>query len=334
MPNLTVLSHADYTDLRRALKEADIDLCYTVQSARPVYARWSPERVHDAALRRQIARRCPADPSYRLASVQVDKAGNWWRPDRLMITFHAVNTRQDAAFAQHLETSYPPHEVDLQPESVDVGTEHATPKTYVIVAFVLVLMTAFEVGLLYLPDNMSPPRWALVVVLLFMSALKFGIVASYFMHLRYDHRLYAGFFVAGLVVAASTMFALLALFREPSGINRGVTTSEITMPLQTAAAWPGDTQAGVRVFQQQGCGSCHAVTQLPNAKGTIGPRLDGLAQRAGRRIPEVSAATYIRQSIEAPNAYVVKGYLKLMPSLRQNMTAQEFADLVALLATL
>jgi hypothetical protein len=73
---------------------------------------------------------------------------------------------------------------------------------------------------------------------------------------------------------------------------------------------------------------------LSNAKGTIGPRLDGLAQRAGNRMPEVSAATYIRQSIEAPNAYVVKGYLKLMPSLRANMTAQEFADLVALLGTL
>jgi hypothetical protein len=48
----------------------------------------------------------------------------------------------------------------------------------------------------------------------------------------------------------------------------------------------------------------------------------------------VSAEAYIRQSIEAPNAYVVQGYLKLMPSLRGNMTAQEFADLVALLGTL
>jgi cytochrome c oxidase subunit 4 len=200
MPDLTVLSHEDYTDLRRTLKAANIDLCYTVQSARPVYARWSPERIHDAALRRQIARRRPADPSYRLASVQVDKAGNRLRPDRLIITFHAVSSQQDNMFAQHLETHYPPRAVDLQPEPVEVNTEHATPKTYVMVALVLALMTAFEVGLLYLPANMSPPRWALMVVLLFMSALKFGIVASYFMHLRYDHRLYAGFFVAGLVL--------------------------------------------------------------------------------------------------------------------------------------
>jgi cytochrome c oxidase subunit 4 len=334
MPHLTVLTHQDYTGMRRALQEANIDLCYTVQLARPLYARWSPERLRDAAFRRQIARRRPADPSYRLASVQVDRPGNRLRPDRLIITFHAVSSKQDNAFAHYLKAQYPHREADLQPAPVEIDADHATPKTYIVVALVLALMTAFEVGLLYLPEHMSPPRWALMVVLLLMSALKFGIVASYFMHLRYDHRLYAGFFVAALVVAASTLLALLALFREPSGVYRGVSTSEVPTPMRAATALPGDTQTGTHVFQQQGCGSCHSVAHVPGAKGTLGPRLDGLAQRAGNRIPGVSAEAYIRQSIEAPNAYVVQGYLKLMPSLRGNMTAQEFADLVALLGTL
>ena len=91
---------------------------------------------------------------------------------------------------------------------------HATPVTYVQIALILAVMTACEVGLMYLPDGLRPLRPALLALLLLISSLKFGMVASYFMHLRYDHRLYAGVFIVAMVVAGGTMVALLALFRE------------------------------------------------------------------------------------------------------------------------
>jgi cytochrome c5 len=187
----------------------------------------------------------------------------------------------------------------------------------------------------------------LLIVLLLLSALKFGIVASFFMHLRYDHRLYAGFFVGGLVVSACTMLALLALFREPAPLDVVATaearpfTSDATRP--AIARPPGTAEGspaadplpnGVQVFHTYGCGACHAVSGIAGAQGRIGPALDGLAQRASTRIPGQSAEAYIRQSIEAPNAYVVKGYLKLMPPLRNQMQDGEFTALVDWLRTL
>jgi cytochrome c oxidase subunit 4 len=338
MQDLLVLSHEDYTQLRHELKEAGLDVCYTAQSARPIRRRWSPERLQDAALQQQIARRRPADASYRLASVQCTRPGNWLWPDQLTVTFHAVSPSHDAALQRYLDTHRAPH----QPSEVTAPAagEHtaATTATYVQVALILALITAFEVAILYVPNSFRPPRWALLLVLMLLSALKFGIVVSFFMHLRYDHRLYAGFFIGGLVVAVGTILALLTLFREPA--PRPDTAAIVPTPV--AAVQPsandvtvtGDAAAGQLVFQQTGCGSCHKVSGVTGAVGSIGPLLDGLFSRAANRLPGVSATDYIRQSIEAPEVYVVSGYLKLMPALRQQMSQQEFADLLAFLHTL
>lgn len=104
----------------------------------------------------------------------------------------------------------------------------------------LALITAFEVAVLYVPDSFRPPRWALFVVLLLLSACKFGIVVSYFMHLRYDHHLYASLFIGGLVVAAGTMLALLALFRIPATRPAAATVvSSVVRPMTTVASTPG-----------------------------------------------------------------------------------------------
>jgi caa(3)-type oxidase subunit IV len=96
----------------------------------------------------------------------------------------------------------------------------ATPGTYVRVALILALITAFEVAVMYVPHHLLPPRWTVLLVLLLLSMLKGGIVMAFFMHLRYDHRLYTGLFFGGLVVAAGTILALLVLFRElPAGMS-------------------------------------------------------------------------------------------------------------------
>ena len=176
--------------------------------------RWSPERLKEARFRKQVMRRRPADPGDHLASVQVDRPGNRLRPDRLTITFHAVSEVQERSLQQYLtERSIGGCTVNMQSPAVEVMHRHATPATYVQIALILAVMTAFEVGLMYLPDALSPPRPALLALLLLFT-LKFGLVASYFMHLRYDHRLYAGVLIAGMMIAGGAMVALLALFKR------------------------------------------------------------------------------------------------------------------------
>jgi cytochrome c oxidase subunit 4 len=348
MQELAVLSQEEFTTLKTSLKAKGLDLCYSAPSARPIRMRWSPERLHDAKLLAKVTQRRPKDPSYRIASVAVTDPGNWLRPARLGVTFYAASAVQDDALGRYLQTHLIRPLSSATPTPDAHSDDPVAVKTYVQVALVLALMTAAEVALLYLPDGMRPPRWSLLIVLLLLSAFKFGIVASFFMHLRYDHRLYAGFFVGGLVVAASTMFALLALFREPAIPLDAVAVAE-ARPLAAVVAPPtrasplsdpeasssSDTVPGGRqVFQKNGCGACHAVSAIAGAQGRIGPALDGLAQRAATRLPDQSAEAYIRQSIEAPNAYVVKGYLKLMPQLRNQMSDIEFTALVNWLRTL
>jgi len=45
-----------------------------------------------------------------------------------------------------------------------------------------------------------------------MSALKFAIVVMFYMHLKYDHKLFRVLFTGPLLIAASILVALLFLF--------------------------------------------------------------------------------------------------------------------------
>jgi len=48
--------------------------------------------------------------------------------------------------------------------------------------------------------------------LLFLSGLKFTIVVMFYMHLKYDHRLFRVLFTGPLLVASITLIGLLFLF--------------------------------------------------------------------------------------------------------------------------
>ena len=90
-----------------------------------------------------------------------------------------------------------------------MSTAHPTPKTYFTVAMILSVITAIEVGVFYL-------TWlghGIIPILAILSIAKFAIVAMFYMHLRYEARLFTVFFVAGLTVATFVVFALLTLFR-------------------------------------------------------------------------------------------------------------------------
>ena len=98
------------------------------------------------------------------------------------------------------------------------GEGHATVQTYVRVAVVLGLLTAIEIGALYVPGL---PSHLLVTLLLVFSVLKFALVVAFFMHLRYDSKLLTVLFVGPLLIAMLIILALMALFGSYLLLARG-----------------------------------------------------------------------------------------------------------------
>ena len=90
--------------------------------------------------------------------------------------------------------------------------EHPTWSTYWKVAVILTVITIVEVWVGYIPSFRATRMY--VPSLLIMSAVKFAIVVMFYMHLKYDHKLFRALFVGPLLVAAGTLTALLFLFHK------------------------------------------------------------------------------------------------------------------------
>ena len=94
------------------------------------------------------------------------------------------------------------------------GTEHHHPgwKTYFLVGFILTVITAVEVSAYYIKP-WEESRWY-VPSMLIMSGAKFIIVVMFYMHLKYDHKLFRSLFVGPLIIATVTIIALMFLFDQ------------------------------------------------------------------------------------------------------------------------
>ena len=86
------------------------------------------------------------------------------------------------------------------------GHEHPSDWLYVKVALILGVLTAFEVATFYLEDDLGD---TLVPILMVMMVVKFAIVAMWFMHLKFDSRMFSRMFVAGIVLAVGVYVAFL-----------------------------------------------------------------------------------------------------------------------------
>lgn len=76
--------------------------------------------------------------------------------------------------------------------------EHAKPN-YVAVYLALAVLTFMEIGVTFLPI----PKGGQVVILLTFAFAKLALVVMYYMHLKFDTRLYT------IIFAVPTFFALL-----------------------------------------------------------------------------------------------------------------------------
>ena len=88
---------------------------------------------------------------------------------------------------------------------------HASVKTYVLIGLILTAITAAEVAIFYIPA-ISATSW-LAPILIAMSAAKFAIVVMFYMHLKYDHRLFSISFFGPMVLAVTVIISIIMLFK-------------------------------------------------------------------------------------------------------------------------
>ena len=85
---------------------------------------------------------------------------------------------------------------------------HPTQKEYVKIAVILAVVTAAEVAVYYI-KSMRP---IIVPVLLSMATVKFALVAMWFMHLRFDSKVFRRLFVLGIVLSLIVFGIVLVTF--------------------------------------------------------------------------------------------------------------------------
>jgi cytochrome c oxidase subunit 4 len=94
------------------------------------------------------------------------------------------------------------HDEPATGEHAHAPGQHAHPsaKEYIGIAVVLTVIHPF-----------------LAPILLTLSALKFGIVAMWYMHLKFDPRLYSWVFVVPMIFAAAIILSLIVLMSRHRG---------------------------------------------------------------------------------------------------------------------
>ena len=93
--------------------------------------------------------------------------------------------------------------------AADHDDDHPTERKYWIIALILGVITAVEVALSYIDlGNAVAP------LLLIGMVMKFFIVASYFMHLKFDSKMARRLFISGLSLALFCYLGVFMMFRQ------------------------------------------------------------------------------------------------------------------------
>jgi len=91
---------------------------------------------------------------------------------------------------------------------------HPDEKTYVKIAIILAALTAAEVATYPAEDALGS---FVIPILLVLMTIKFWYVASFFMHLKFDGKLFTRVFVAGIATAMFCYSVLLSTFEFWAG---------------------------------------------------------------------------------------------------------------------
>ncbi len=97
-------------------------------------------------------------------------------------------------------------ETEADDEVEFVAEGHLPASTYITVGMILAGITGIEVAVYYI----GALKGALLGILVSLSALKFALVAMWFMHLRFDSKIFSYLFVGGLALVTALLIVVLA----------------------------------------------------------------------------------------------------------------------------
>ena len=87
---------------------------------------------------------------------------------------------------------------------------HPSPAQYWKIAVVLAILTAIEVGMFYIDQELGLGAFN-AAILLVLAMAKFIIVVGWFMHLRFESPFLNRFFTGGFILAFSLYAVVLTL---------------------------------------------------------------------------------------------------------------------------
>lgn len=94
---------------------------------------------------------------------------------------------------------------------------HPTRRFYIIIGVILIALTALEIlGYVGETKNWYAPGVAAIIILV-LSALKFLSVVGYYMHLKFDNKLFTGIFVFPALLGALVIGSMIVLFHVLHG---------------------------------------------------------------------------------------------------------------------
>jgi cytochrome c oxidase subunit 4 len=101
-------------------------------------------------------------------------------------------------------TTQPAHDTH---DTHDAAEHGMSTRGYINIALILAAITALEVSTYYV--DFGP---LFLPSLLVMMVVKFVIVVSYFMHLKFDNKIFTWLFYSGLFLAVGVYVAALSTF--------------------------------------------------------------------------------------------------------------------------
>ena len=94
---------------------------------------------------------------------------------------------------------------------------HPTNKFYIIIGAALIGLTVLEIFGYVLEENGTFAPGVAAVVILVLSAAKFLMVVAYYMHLKFDHKLFTGIFVFPALLGTLVIGSMILLFHVLHG---------------------------------------------------------------------------------------------------------------------